>query len=640
MDTENKENKGFIEKIADKAEETFDKAKDFSKKALLTTLLTIQSVANVSAAPNKDNQVQDDNNATPTEQVVTTNTDKTKKQDSVNLEELIADMNTPNKHNVYVQNDTTAYDGTLGYYSSNTNAITLTVVDTKNFSADQIELTEKLKNEYQSISTIAHENKHKEDAFYEVERTNENGEVKKEISSIYDIPMSREEAYKLRQTEEISANIVQLLELRALWLEAKTPEEKSKVENSSKNKFKYYFDAIKEGKIDPTSNNSEDFEKELAFIGKETYNMWMNEFAEMYKNSHSYTTLEHDNPSNPEAYNAIKDNMLTIAGYNFGQHFDVELYNKQFLDIDIDTEKVSHPKLSPEQEYSLSMQQILVRTMEKVSKKENIALDSKENIEKVFGLAYDVMNGNMKFSQDRKNFKKELIKKMILDKNSKEREEGYEDIIAYNQLQKEIWTVNGVNLLETNDDIVTDIRWVIENDEHTDDLYKAKDEIDNLSKKEIKELRENITNNQNTEETPVEYTSLENKEEVRVTATGIDKEEQQWATENTENHRYSKPYEAQVCDNSQPWIVQRLDLMKQNEQNQAQTDKSNTAENIAINNLNSELSNIKPTTVTKDDKEIAKDNLNKELSEIKVKPTKNNTNAMQIAMMASNSNTL
>lgn len=158
-----------------------------------------------------------------------------------------------------------------------------------------------------STSTIAHEYKH--------------------LLDDTTMNMSLEQQYKTYCNMEIGANIAELLQLRDDYIHSDSSGQQ-KIRESVK-KFDYYFDAIDRGEINPFSTTSADFKKELRFIGKETKEMWMQQFAQHYDKQHTtniiYFLGTHDYEQlkdNNEAYKKAQDKIFTIGGINFGDFFD------------------------------------------------------------------------------------------------------------------------------------------------------------------------------------------------------------------------------------------------------------------------------------------------------------------------------
>lgn len=180
----------------------------------------------------------------------------------------------------------------------------------------------------ESKATKAHEQKH---------RDNYN-------AGMGSMPVSLEEYYKIKQHDEISANMAELLQIRQEYIEAKTDAEREAIVNAvPAQKFSYYFDAVKEGKINPFATHSAEFEKEMKFIATETQKMWMKEYAGMYDSdstvsatrwwfgSHNYDELK----SNSENYEKARKIAYTIGGIDFSKYMeDIELFNEHVRQAD------------------------------------------------------------------------------------------------------------------------------------------------------------------------------------------------------------------------------------------------------------------------------------------------------------------
>ncbi len=166
----------------------------------------------------------------------------------------------------------------------------------------------------QSLSTLAHEQKHRDNH---------------KAIDVYTVPMSLEQQYKLCCYDEISANTCELLQLRQEYLAAKTPENKQKVADDNP-KFAYYFNAVKNGTINPESKSPAEFDKEMRFIAVETQKMWMNNYAERYdKNAHADMTEYFfkrkdysDLAPNDANYNKVRQTYMTCGGIDFSKYID------------------------------------------------------------------------------------------------------------------------------------------------------------------------------------------------------------------------------------------------------------------------------------------------------------------------------
>lgn len=112
-------------------------------------------------------------------------------------------------------------------------------------------------NKYPAI--IAHEAWHKHNA----------------EAGVHDLPMSLSQHHKLRIHDEYSAYLVELVTLRQQYMEAKTPEEKSQITNSTLGKmYAPYFQAIERGEINPESTNAKDNAKEFAYMAQVSKNLY------------------------------------------------------------------------------------------------------------------------------------------------------------------------------------------------------------------------------------------------------------------------------------------------------------------------------------------------------------------------------
>lgn len=232
------------------------------------------------------------------------------------LAKALKKMEAP-KMKVDYQVDTLANaEGAVAYFRSWKETITINYVEGQDNSQNE------------SLATKAHERKHKEN----------------HDAGMKNMPMSLEQYYKVCQHDEISANMTELMQLRLQYLNAKTEEERQKIVDSPDGqRFSYYFDAIKEGKINPTATNSADFEKEMKFIATETQKMWMGTFSNWYDReahlantrfwmaTHDYDELK----SNPQNYEKAREIAYTIGGIDFRKYMDdIPLTNENIKKAD------------------------------------------------------------------------------------------------------------------------------------------------------------------------------------------------------------------------------------------------------------------------------------------------------------------
>ncbi len=136
------------------------------------------------------------------------------------------------------------------------------------------------------------------------------------------------EYYKLCMHDEISANLAAILTMRYEYLSS--PDKASVIAKYEKTYAGFYFEAVKEGKINPESTNPADNEQEWKFLANGTKDMWMQTYAKQY----SPTTLNMMNvyiqkkgflPSNPGQYNAVKKYMYTIGGVDFSRYMQADI---------------------------------------------------------------------------------------------------------------------------------------------------------------------------------------------------------------------------------------------------------------------------------------------------------------------------
>lgn len=166
-----------------------------------------------------------------------------------------------------------------------------------------------------SQAELAHEQKHRDN----------------QLAGLYSYNMSLEQRDKIECIDEVSANICELLQWREQYINAKDDTERQAIINhEGTQRFDYYFNAIKEGKINPLSHNTQDVKEEMRFIGKETQDMWMDRYAQRYYkqrlpklrkwfDSHNYDELR-PNESNYQI--ARKIALGNIGGVDFTEYTD------------------------------------------------------------------------------------------------------------------------------------------------------------------------------------------------------------------------------------------------------------------------------------------------------------------------------
>ena len=139
------------------------------------------------------------------------------KNDDTITPDVIENIQFP-KREVDYQVDTLAqYNPTIAYFMKNKQSVTQNYYE----HMDQ--------NIIQKLSTLAHEQKHRDNSKFDLANT----------------PMSLTQQYKSLCHNEISANIVELLQLRQMYIEAKTEQERNDVIDVMSINFKFYADALK-----------------------------------------------------------------------------------------------------------------------------------------------------------------------------------------------------------------------------------------------------------------------------------------------------------------------------------------------------------------------------------------------------------
>lgn len=140
--------------------------------------------------------------------------------------------------------------------------------------------------------------------------------------------LSPEEYFKLCLHDEISANLAAILTARFEYLGAKNKQ--AVIQKYKKTYMKFYFEAIEKKQIKPTSNNSEDREKEWHFLANGVKKMWMR----LYYKTYAERTLRmlgrfldrkgivRDSGND---YEKIRHQMFTIGGVDFADYMDQDI---------------------------------------------------------------------------------------------------------------------------------------------------------------------------------------------------------------------------------------------------------------------------------------------------------------------------
>ncbi|MBO6282046.1 MAG: hypothetical protein J6N49_05910 [Alphaproteobacteria bacterium] len=152
---------------------------------------------------------------------------------------------------------------------------------------------------------------------------------------VYAYPMSEEQIYKINMHDEISANLASLVYLRDQYLKT---GDISIFERENDGHFSFYGEAIKNGVIEPNSDDPAEFTKEMAFLVNGTQKMWMEKYSEQYIEQNFGAAKLYDSTKFNDAEgkyaqfydqnyaNAVK-NCYTIGGIDFSQYMqqDVEI---------------------------------------------------------------------------------------------------------------------------------------------------------------------------------------------------------------------------------------------------------------------------------------------------------------------------
>lgn len=174
-----------------------------------------------------------------------------------------------------------------------------------------------------SLSIMAHENKHRENA----------------LKGLRQLKLSPEQYFKMCVHDEISASMCELLTLRYEYLAA--TDKKAFLEEKAKGKFKFYFQAVKDGKINPEAKDAKSRDEEWAFIATETRKWWMQVFEPIYTPKIKRMVENYINRMDPNTpleeqnceYKKVFEIAYNIGGVDFGKYLDKDI---EFSDDEID----------------------------------------------------------------------------------------------------------------------------------------------------------------------------------------------------------------------------------------------------------------------------------------------------------------
>ena len=238
------------------------------------------------------------------------------KSDAISTSETTEYFTIP-KRTIDYQVDTLAqYNPTVAYFMKNRQSVTQNYYQFMDH--DPI----------QELSTLAHEQKHRDNSKFDLANT----------------PMSLVQQYKSQTHNEISASVVELLQLRQMYIEANTPEEQLAIKKAMSVNFDFYVEALnstEKDKIDPLSTSPKDFDKEMSFIINSIKHNWMEKNAKTYNKSHTLVTLgtfsihNYNTLQNNDAnYQRYLDHVYTIGGINFKHYMteDIDCYNQNVIE--------------------------------------------------------------------------------------------------------------------------------------------------------------------------------------------------------------------------------------------------------------------------------------------------------------------
>ena len=239
-----------------------------------------------------------------------------KNQDDTLPKDIIENIHFPKREIDYQVDTLSKYNPTVAYFMKNKQSVTQNYYQYMDH------------NPIQQISTLAHEQKHRDNSKFDLANT----------------PMSLIQQYKAQCHNEISANIVELLQLRQMYIEASTDEEKNDIIDVMSTNFQFYVDALKsedKDKINPLTSSPKEFDREMSFIANTIQTNWMKKNAKTYNYTHTlvvlgtfsvhnYDTLQENN----ENYQKYINMAYTIGGINFSKYMknDIDCYNQNIVE--------------------------------------------------------------------------------------------------------------------------------------------------------------------------------------------------------------------------------------------------------------------------------------------------------------------
>ena len=291
------------EKDIKKNSNAWDRIKSFGKKATLSSLLTIQSLTGLSANAQQNPQPDNETNAPQQEVVIDS------KKDNIN-------PNDKYMTDITVRNDTVNYVTNTGaLYSEQHGEIRIMKSD-ENLNDIVFNKSSKLTPEE---IIIIHEREHEIDI--------EEKGIGKEIVSL-------NQYYQREYHIEVAALIAEKLEIRRQFMEAKTEEDKKnffeKFDANPENIE--YVRALKNGLLNPNSNNPQDFIKEMAFIKnsstKYRCDPYDNGYIDVITNNSIIYLKKNGNKikDNPVGFEKEINAIYQIGGFDFTSVGNNDLY--------------------------------------------------------------------------------------------------------------------------------------------------------------------------------------------------------------------------------------------------------------------------------------------------------------------------
>ena len=159
--------------------------------------------------------------------------------------------------------------------------------------------------------------------------------------------VSAEQFYKLAVLDEVSAHIVSALAWRERYLAAS--DKKQFLDNSLNTNFSTivsegipltYFEAIRDGELNPESKNPKEFDKEMELIAQEEFNNLANKRSSYVKDFQNLTRgymnrADKQFQTNDEEFEHFAKHYMTISGIDFRKYLPQNAISQIYIPDDI-----------------------------------------------------------------------------------------------------------------------------------------------------------------------------------------------------------------------------------------------------------------------------------------------------------------